>query len=245
MGKLLGCLGGLLTAAYIAGLAWLTKGRLEALKTMDLNAVGDFMAGAFGPLAILWLVLGYFQQGIELRQNSKALRMQADELRNSVAQQKELATAARESLEFQYESAKRSDQIHKDNLRPKFIQQATTCMAIYHSSPDALKPAAFQLTLDLINLGNRCSQLRIQSKLKDIHCEISKTFVPTDANLSIKCRIPENIATLQPAKLTLHYCDASGSPHSEEIRVISLQDTESPYVLALDSYLNQHKKQTE
>lgn len=58
------------------------------------NEVGDFLAGAFGPLALFWLVVGYFQQGEELRQNTEALRLQANELRSSVDQQQRMAEAA-------------------------------------------------------------------------------------------------------------------------------------------------------
>jgi hypothetical protein len=30
------------------------------LKQLSLNELGDFLAGAFGPLALFWLVLGFF-----------------------------------------------------------------------------------------------------------------------------------------------------------------------------------------
>ncbi len=43
---------------------------------MSLNEIGDFLAGTFSPLAFLFLYLGY-------KQNSKALEMQATELRLS------------------------------------------------------------------------------------------------------------------------------------------------------------------
>lgn len=49
----------------------------------ELNGVGDFLAGAFAPLAFFWLVRGFYQQGEGLRQNSEALALQANELRAS------------------------------------------------------------------------------------------------------------------------------------------------------------------
>jgi hypothetical protein len=52
--------------AYLILLVCLGWGRWEKLLTMELNEVGDFLAGAFSPLAFLWLVVGYFQQGHEL-----------------------------------------------------------------------------------------------------------------------------------------------------------------------------------
>src|SRR5262245_47194324 len=66
------------------------------------NEWGDWAAGLFSPVAFLWLVVGYFQQGEELRESSRALRLQeralqlqVDELKQSVAQQTELAKAAK------------------------------------------------------------------------------------------------------------------------------------------------------
>lgn len=62
------------------------------------NEFGDFLAGAFSPVAFLWLVLGFVQQQRELQQNTEALRLQADELKNSVDQYKEMVAIAREQL---------------------------------------------------------------------------------------------------------------------------------------------------
>ncbi|MHC3125753.1 hypothetical protein NL42_19155, partial [Acinetobacter sp. GN11] len=53
-------------------------------KPMPLNEVGDFLAGVFAPVAFFYLYLGYIQQGTELKQNTRALNLQAKELQNSV-----------------------------------------------------------------------------------------------------------------------------------------------------------------
>lgn len=104
MGKQLAWLGSSLTIFYLLCLTWFTWGRLACLYTMPLNELGDFLAGAFGPLAILWLVFGFFQQGYELRQNSEALQLQAQELKNSVTQQAELVKVAQAQLEADKEA---------------------------------------------------------------------------------------------------------------------------------------------
>lgn len=62
------------------------------------NEFGDFLAGAFSPVAFLWLVLGYIQQQKELQQNTQALELQALELKNSVDQYREMVAVAREQL---------------------------------------------------------------------------------------------------------------------------------------------------
>lgn len=71
---------------------------LSEYKDLQLNEKGDLLAGVFSPLAFLWLVYGYLQQGQELKQNTLALSLQAQELKNSVEQQKVLANAALEQL---------------------------------------------------------------------------------------------------------------------------------------------------
>ena len=72
----------------------------DRASVMTFNEWGDFFAGASSPLAFLWLVIGYFQQGEELGQNTKALeqqeralQLQVDELRQSVEQQNKSAVA--------------------------------------------------------------------------------------------------------------------------------------------------------
>src|SRR5690242_18584195 len=44
-----------------------------AIPKMDPNEWGDWAAGVAAPLAFLWLVVGYLQQGEELDANAKSL----------------------------------------------------------------------------------------------------------------------------------------------------------------------------
>lgn len=71
------------TLAYIFIIAITIKYGAAKQEPLTLNELGDFLAGVFAPLAFLWLVLGFIQQGIELRQNSEALRLQVEELRQT------------------------------------------------------------------------------------------------------------------------------------------------------------------
>lgn len=111
----LGEIGGALTLVYLVVVIVVTWSRIGALITMPLNEVGDFLAGAFGPVGFLWLVFGFIQQGDELRQGTEALKLQADELqrstqalemqaielRNSVEQQSIMAEAALDQIKAQ------------------------------------------------------------------------------------------------------------------------------------------------
>jgi hypothetical protein len=95
--------GSVITVVYLALIAVLVYVKRASLPELELNAIGDFLAGVFGPIAFLWLVLGYLQQGRELKLSSEALQLQAVELRNSVDQQKEMVGIAGRQLEAELE----------------------------------------------------------------------------------------------------------------------------------------------
>lgn len=86
------------TAFYVGGAILIMGARFDDLIALKLNEIGDLSAGVFGPVAFLWLVLGYIQQGRELNISSKALQMQAAELKESVKQQTALVEAQQENL---------------------------------------------------------------------------------------------------------------------------------------------------
>lgn len=94
-------IGGAATLVYLVGIVALTWGRIDTLGSMPLNEVGDFLAGAFGPVAFLWLVLGFLQQGEELSLSTKALNMQAEELQKSTEALKLQAEELKNSVEQQ------------------------------------------------------------------------------------------------------------------------------------------------
>ena len=71
----------------------------------SLNELGDFLAGIFAPIAFLWLILGYAQQGKQLEQNTKALeqqeralQLQIDEMKEGVKQQTRLVEMQNQQL---------------------------------------------------------------------------------------------------------------------------------------------------
>ncbi len=57
-----------------------------AFVTLQVERMGSFLEGAFAPLAFLWLVIGYFLQKKELRQNTEAMKMQFVEIQRSAEQ---------------------------------------------------------------------------------------------------------------------------------------------------------------
>lgn len=131
-----------MSVAYLGFGAYLLRTRFDELQQLPLNNLGDFLAGAFGPLAIFWLVLGFFQQREELRLNTRALEAQAEELRNSVEQQRKLVEFTREDHHAKRLAA-----------QPKLALQSVN--AYYPSAPGTVYQAR------IYNFGSTATDLRL------------------------------------------------------------------------------------
>ena len=95
----------IITALWLVFILLLLYTKGHDISALPLNAWGDYFAGVAAPLAFLWLVVGYFQQGEELRQNTiaiqqqeRALLLQAQELKASVEQQREQVEALTKAM---------------------------------------------------------------------------------------------------------------------------------------------------
>ena len=91
-----GFLGIVLSLAYLLLVSLNYGFEIDRIRALDPNNLGDFLAGVFGPVAVLWLVLGFFQQGKELNNSVRALTLQAE-------QQAELARSSHEAASFESE----------------------------------------------------------------------------------------------------------------------------------------------
>lgn len=101
---------------------------VDAFREMAPNEVGDLLAGVAGPVAFIWLVYGYFLQGIairqqadELRLNTKVLELQAEELKNSVEQQRELVDVSKRQFEAQLNAIEKEQEKQRAASQPMFV----------------------------------------------------------------------------------------------------------------------------
>lgn len=90
----------------------------SSLVELDLNEVGDFLAGVFAPLGFFWLVAGFYQQGKGLEQNSKALRLQADELKKTT----EALDLQVKEMKASVEQQSRLARVYEEELQQKHFQ---------------------------------------------------------------------------------------------------------------------------
>jgi len=159
MKNILAIFGVIVTIVYSLIIIWLINDRVCQLITMSLNEVGDFLAGVFGPLAIFWLILGFFQQGKELQQSTTALELQAKELNNSVRQQKELVEVSRQQMDVEIESLKYERQRQFKLAQPNFI---------FHGSGASHSGGQSKFKSNAKNTGGAINDISIISE-KDIN----------------------------------------------------------------------------
>ncbi|MDZ5436572.1 hypothetical protein T3H00_28420 [Pseudomonas fluorescens] len=214
MGRALAIIGIVLTIGYAIFSWWLVGDRIETLRVMPLNEVGDFLAGAFGPLAILWLVLGFFQQGIELRQGTKALLMQADELKHSVEQQSALVEVSKRQLETELASVSQHSRQLERSAEPdiRFYFKDTVYVGDQSN-------ARFILS----NQGPKCDFLK--ANIVNFDGSFSEVF-RTDSFISLEdsLMIPYNrLSAKEAVEISFSYIKGTGteSKQSFEVLVVS------------------------
>lgn len=166
----------------------------------QLNLWGDFLAGLFAPLAFLWLVLGYLQQGDELRQSTKALELQAQELKNSVEQQGRLVAVSQQQLTKEIEALNEERTLRREAARPKFVPQ---------SSGSVTSGGITTYKMKIVNVGNVATSFRMQFapplERPKIH---NLALVSRDDVLPVDLRFAADESSLA----TIHYIDADGIP---------------------------------
>lgn len=144
--------GGAITVAYIVGLAIYAYVSRQSFLTLPPNEVGDFLAGAFSPLAFFWLVLGFIQQGQELRNSADALWLQGKELKNSVEQQRALVQVTTEQLALEREARRNAEESENRAALPVLILSEREVIALTSHT---------QYVYRLTNMGQTCSNLHI------------------------------------------------------------------------------------
>jgi hypothetical protein len=84
-----------LTALYLGGAAWHLGHDVgwAQVQSQSLDSLGNFLEGAFAPLAFLWLVIGYFLQYHTLMENNHNIGLQYIEMRQASEHAAEQARA--------------------------------------------------------------------------------------------------------------------------------------------------------
>lgn len=224
----------------------------------NLNEFGDFIAGAFAPLAFFWLVRGFYQQGKGLEQNSKALRLQADELkkttealdlqvkemRASVEQQSRLAEFYENELKQKQFAAKPFLNFKSENFliedRQREIRDANGevidvemgCEASYDLIIENEGEVAKEISIIKVDSKRIiCTRHEIQKKVKN---EFLIYLSKNEINEVQKNKKLQQLFLIQ-------YHDCYGLQYNEEIE-INIYENDDPYINYYSVMINRYKK---
>ncbi|MEX0371332.1 MAG: hypothetical protein AB3N09_11930 [Tateyamaria sp.] len=156
-----------LTLLYVLLLGVIVSTNWDRFCELSPNEWGDFLAGSFGPLALAWIVLGFFLQSRELQASVDTLKLQTEELRHSVEQQKAMVEVTRESLQHEREVLGLQEQRHQDSLAPRFVP-------IFQSTAKSGQEK-FHFSFRLLNSGAVATNIEFHIDFPD-HPEIKQSI---------------------------------------------------------------------
>jgi hypothetical protein len=138
---------------YVVGLTIYSAFVWRNMLAMKPDEFATFLSGVFAPLAFLWLVLGFRQQGDELQNSARALWLQGEELRNSVEQQRQLVEVSREQLNSELEDRLRAEAEADRAAQPQLLMP---------SPRGAFMGLERHFDVILLSSGPTCSNIRMQ-----------------------------------------------------------------------------------
>lgn len=197
------------TAAYLAALATYMVVYQKGMSSMPPYEFGEFLAGAFSPLAFFWLVLGFFQQGEELRYSADALWLQGEELRHSVQQQRRLVSAQEAQLTFDRDVLEFDRTEMRRQAKPAFV------FTDAGTGPD---PDSALAHMRLLNRGATCTDFRMQVGAATISRPLFETGERNQLLVDIPSEPPSS-----SAEYTASFVDALGIDGEQQVRVVQRQ----------------------
>ncbi|MBH3472054.1 MULTISPECIES: hypothetical protein [Pseudomonas] len=202
--KHLGLIGFILTLVYFAVIFPLIWGRIGTLGTMPLNEVGDFLAGAFGPVAFFWVVLGFVQQGEELR-------MQALDTKNAEIREEIMAKIAMEQAEAQRVAMEEARKRREREISAKFLVSTG-------SSGNGRRAGEAMNEIRIRNKGNKALNVEVSfgEPFLDPH-SIVLGEIGADGEASQNVYLPLTQGPVE-GKLILRYNDVDESPRVESFK---------------------------
>lgn len=216
--KTITSVGSVATAIWLVLIAAYVWAKWSCFLAMEPNSLGDFVAGAFGPLALFWLVCGYFQQGLELRQNTEALKLQVEELKNSVLHQGEMAEASQRQLQLEierFQEEKMRDQALRDSAAPKLH------ISNIKQPPSYRGRDLYDLCIDIKNVGDDLELLEYEGTglarqvvtqgslkaLQTLRVNIAAIPLRQTSNTSVVLKVRSRLGEIHEAEIRISFRD--------------------------------------
>jgi hypothetical protein len=204
--KTLPIIGLLLTFAWLALVGVYLSAKGVDMMAISLSDMGGFFGGVFAPLAFLWLVLGYFQQGEELRNSGKALWLQGRELQASVEQQRELVAVTRDQLQFESDVLKQQ--------RDEIVRNAQPILSVVATGSVGAQVGTRLYSFSLLNHGKSCTGVVVRV----LGASHTAHVIEKGGKLDFSAELPTG--SVEPFNLTVSYLDEQLIRREASFRVI-------------------------
>ena len=214
--KKLTVIGILITFIWLSAFAVVLVANWDSAKKLSLNEWGDFLAGITAPLALIWIVIGYFLQSEELRLNTRALEAQHDELKRQVS---ETAILAKNS-ERQAIAAEQLAYVNKSETERAALRALAEVQPIFRSLKRGSEGRTQYLTW-ITNVGTAVKNLSIMSE----DPEISLTLNPNDVfEYERQVKLRADGVTKFPFNFSIEYDDLVGNRHKKNFQMTHPHD---------------------
>ena len=187
-------------------------------QTWALNEWGEFAGGYFTPLFLLWLVLGYFQQGDELRLNTDALKAQQEELR----QQVEATGLLAEHASRQADASERLTDLTGDEQRRNAVRIRDEAQPVFHLTRGTAHGRR-DFTTNFENAGGEARDIELEHDTSyDITFSAQRIWRSGQpASLVVRQR---DVPISYPLRIRLSYADRFGDRHVKELEFLAPTD---------------------
>lgn len=180
----------------VGGYSW-WRGGFFALTLCEF---GDFLSGVCAPIAAYWLILGFFQQGHEIRLNTQ-------ELRDMKIQTERQAKLLEEDLAIK-------KAMHERDLQPIFVYDTSRASQV-SNRPGAA--GEIKLSLPIKNLGGLAQNIIVIS-LDSVDVKMVATTLGRDATDFLKFR--GAVATNGVVSFEIACCDVNGAPIKQKYSLV-------------------------
>lgn len=205
------------SAAWLITLAVLAYSKRANWAGMALNEIGDFVGGGFGPLAFLWLVLGYYQskdsldiQAKELQASVNALELQAKELKASVEAQQELVKVAEAEHKSNLASVEEQRQ-HLREQREAERHRAQPIFVIKSNGYSTSGPSQLQHSATVTNAGAEATNVHFLCEAEDARINQEVPYFERGKTIQTALAARPNPRVMERL-LRVDYLDRDGNP---------------------------------
>ena len=194
------------SGVYIGGMLLYSVHEWEHFLEMKPDEFATFLSGVFAPLAFLWLVLGFRQQGDELQNSARALWLQGEELRNSVEQQRQLVEVSREQLAAERDMREQEQGQLERDAQPRLVLATRG----WSSSGSSRK-----YDFGVRNAGPPCSEVRV---LVEGEARAASPVLLQGNGLDFSLHY-EGVEEVKPVNIDIEYTDRIGIRRSQRFNV--------------------------